>query len=291
MKIGILSRRISLYSTIQLARVGRDRGHEVKIIDPLDCYMSIGSKDPSVHFRDERLCGFDAMIPRVGASVTFFGVSVVRQFEAMGIFCVNGSEAIIRSRDKLCCLQILGMHGIPIPLTGFAYSSRYTDDLIDLVGSSPLLVKIIEGTQGIGVVLADTRQTSQSVIDAFRELKARIIIQEYIKESNGSDLRCLVVGDTVVAGMLRKSKLGEFRSNIHRGGHGERVNITEEEKSLALKACRVMGLNVAGVDILRGKNSPLVIEVNSSPGLQNIEEVTGIDIASEIIAYIERVLS
>jgi ribosomal protein S6--L-glutamate ligase len=288
MKIAILSRGPQLYSTRRLVEAAEKRGHTARVIDPLRCYMDITSHDPSIHYRGEELGTFDAVIPRIGASVTFYGTAVVRQFEMMGTACLNESVAISRSRDKLRSLQLLARKGIGLPVTGFAHSTKYTADLVDLVGGAPLVVKLLEGTQGMGVVLCETRKAAESVIDAFRELDAQFIVQEFIKEAGGADIRCFVVGDKVVGTMMRKGKEGEFRSNLHRGGSGARVKITPEERSTAVRSAKIMGLNVAGVDILRSNHGPVVMEVNSSPGLEGIEGVTGIDVAGKIIEFCER---
>jgi ribosomal protein S6--L-glutamate ligase len=250
--------------------------------------MNITSHRPSIHYIGKQLDGFDAVIPRVGASTTFYGTAVVRQFEMMGVYCINESVAISRSRDKLRSLQLLARKGIGMPITGFAHSTKFAQDLIDLVGGSPLVVKLVEGTQGIGVVLAETNKAAQSVIQAFRGLKANILVQEFIEEAAGSDIRCFVVGDRVVASMIRRGAEGEFRSNLHRGGKAARVRITPEERSTAVRAARIMGLRVCGVDILRSNHGPVVMEVNSSPGLEGIEKTTGVDVATKIIEYIEK---
>ena len=288
MKIGILSRKAELYSTRRLVEAAGKRGHEVHVINPLRCYMNITSHHPAIHYRGEKLEGFDAIIPRIGASITFYGTAVVRQFEMMGVFCLNESVAISRSRDKLRSLQLLARRGIGLPVTGFAHATKYTDDLIDLVGGSPLVVKMIEGTQGVGVVLAETKKAAQSVIQAFRSLKANILVQEFIKESSGRDIRCWVIGNKVVAAMLRQGPEGEFRSNLHRGGKAEMVRITPEERSTAVRAAKIMGLRVAGVDMLRANHGPVIMEVNSSPGLEGIEKATGKDVAGQVITYIEK---
>ena len=288
MKIGILSRKAQLYSTRRLMEAAAERDHEVKIIDPLRCYMNITSHKPTVHYMGESLSGFDAIIPRIGASITFYGTAVVRQFEMMGVYSLNESVAISRSRDKLRSLQLMARKGIGLPVTGFAHSTQYTEDLIQLAGGAPLVIKLLEGTQGIGVVLAESHKAAESVIEAFRGLKQNILVQEFIKEASGQDIRCLVVGDKVVASMMRKGKEGEFRSNIHRGGSGEKVRITPEERSTAVRAAKIMGLNAAGVDMLRSNHGPVVMEVNSSPGLEGIESTTGVDIAGRIIQYIEK---
>lgn len=288
MKIGILSRNSSLYSTSRLREAAEARGHQVEIIDPLLCYMDITSHRPTVYFRNRKLDDFDAIIPRIGASVTFYATAVLRQFEMMGVYCLNESVAISRSRDKLRALQLLARKGIGLPVSGFAHSTKMTNELIKLVGGPPLVVKLLEGTQGKGVVLTETQQAAESVIDAFRDLDAYFLVQEFIKEADGADIRCFVVGGKVVASMLRKAKLGEFRSNLHRGGTAMAVKLTPEERKTAQRAAEAMGLNVSGVDIMRSKHGPLVIEVNSSPGLEGIEKSTGKDVAESIIEYIEK---
>ena len=288
MKIGILSRNPDIHSTRRLVEAARNRGHEVAVVDPLRCYMNITSSKPQVHFRERTLDDLDAIIPRIGSSITFYGTAVVRQFEMMGVFSINESVAISRSRDKLRALQILSRRGIGLPVTGFAHSTRMTRELIDLVGGPPLIIKLLEGTQGRGVVLAETDQAAESVIEAFRNLDAHFLVQEFIKEANGEDIRCFVIGDRVVASMIRKAKEGEFRSNLHRGGFADSIKITPRERSTAVDAARAMGLNVAGVDIIRSSRGPLVMEVNSSPGLEGIERATGLDISDRIIDFIEK---
>jgi len=288
MKIAILSRNSRLYSTRRLCEAAREQGHEPRVIDVLKCYMDITSDRPAVFYKGERLDQFDAVIPRIGASVTRYGTAVLRQFEMMGVYPVNESVAITRSRDKLRSLQLLSRKGVGLPITGFAHSVGNTKEIIELVGGAPLVVKITEGTQGRGVVLAETTKAAESVIDAFHELDANFLVQEFIKEAAGSDIRCLVVGDKVVASMQRVAKEGEFRSNLHRGGTAEVVKLSKEERATAIKAAKTMGLNMAGVDILRSHRGPLVMEVNSSPGLEGIEKATGKDIASIIIGFIER---
>ncbi len=288
MKIGILSQNANLYSTSRLVQAGESRGHEMQVIDPLLCYMDITSHRPTVHYRSRKLDDFDAIIPRIGASVTFYATAVLRQFEMMGVYCLNESVAISRSRDKLRALQILARRGVGMPVTGFAHSTKMTDDLIKLVGGAPLVIKLLEGTQGKGVVLAETQQAAQSVIDAFRNLDEYFLVQEFIKEADSSDVRCFVVGGKVIAAMLRQAKPGDFRSNLHRGGSAMPIRLTPEERKTAQRAATAMGLNVSGVDILRSKHGPLVIEVNSSPGLEGIEKSTGKDVASAIIEYIEK---
>lgn len=288
MNIVILSRKAALYSTARLVEAAEQRGHDVSVINPLRCYMDITSHHPAIHYKGEKLTGVDAVIPRIGASITFYGTAVVRQFEMMDVYCVNESVAISRSRDKLRSLQLLAKKGIGLPVTGFAHSTKFTEDLIRMVGGAPLVVKMIEGTQGIGVVLTETRKAAQSVVEAFRGLKANILVQEYIKEAKGSDIRCIVVGGKVVATMMRQGPEGEFRSNIHRGGKASMVRITPEERSTASRAAKIMGLNVAGVDMLRSNHGPVVMEVNSSPGLEGIEKATGKDIAGLIVEFIEK---
>ncbi|AZZ90238.1 MULTISPECIES: 30S ribosomal protein S6--L-glutamate ligase [unclassified Hahella] len=288
MKIAILSRNPSLYSTSRLKEAGEKRGHEVHVIDTLRCYMNMATHKPTIHYQGQVLEGFDAIIPRIGASITFYGTAVLRQFEMMGVFPLNESVAISRARDKLRSLQLLSRKGVGMPVTGFAHSPDDIRDLISMVGGAPLVIKLLEGTQGIGVVLAETRKAAESVIEAFMGLKANILVQEFIKEAGGADIRCFVVGDKVVAAMKRQAQPGEFRSNLHRGGQASVIKITPEERSTAVRAARVMGLNVAGVDLLRSNHGPLVMEVNSSPGLEGIENATGKDIAGLIYAFIEK---
>ena len=288
MKIAILSRRASLYSTSRLVEAAKARGHEVRVINPLRCYMNITSHRPSIHYNGEALESYDAVIPRIGASITFYGCAVVRQFEMMGVYPLNESVAITRSRDKLRSLQLLARKGIGLPVTGFAHSPDDIQDVIKMVGGAPLVIKLLEGTQGVGVVLAETEKAAESVIEAFLGLRANILVQEFIGEAGGSDIRCFVVGEKVVAAMKRTGKEGEFRSNLHRGGTAELIRITPEERSTAVRAAKVMGLNVAGVDILRSNHGPVVMEVNSSPGLEGIEQATGKDVAGMIIQFLEK---
>ena len=287
MKIGILSRGPKLYSTRRLKEAGIERGHEMRVVDYARLYMNITSHRPSVIFRGESL-DFDTVIPRIGASYTFYGTAVVRQFEIMGVFPANESQAITRARDKLRSLQLLAAEGVGLPVTGFAHSTKDIEGLLNIVGDAPLVIKLLEGTQGIGVVLAETNPAAESVIEAFRGLDANILVQEFIKEAGGTDIRCLVVGGRVVASMLRRAEPGEFRSNIHRGGSTEMIRITPEERSTAVRAAKIMGLNIAGVDILRSNHGPLVMEVNTSPGLEGIEKATNIDVAGLIIAFLEK---
>jgi ribosomal protein S6--L-glutamate ligase len=285
-KIAILSRKRALYSTRRLVEAAQQHGHEAQVIDTLRCYMNITSHKPEIHYRGENLTGFDAVIPRIGASITFYGTAVVRQFEMMGVFPLNESVAIARSRDKLRSLQLLSRKGIGLPVSGFAHSPDDIEDLIKMVGGAPVVIKLLEGTQGIGVVLAETQKAAESVIEAFMGLKANILVQEFIKEAGGADIRCLVIGEKVVAAMMRRAREGEFRSNLHRGGTAELIRITPEERSTAVRAAAAMGLNVAGVDILRSNHGPVIMEVNSSPGLEGIEKATGKDIAGMIIDFI-----
>jgi ribosomal protein S6--L-glutamate ligase len=288
MKIGILSTNRNLYSTKRLVEASKERGHEVLVINHKQCYMNITSHNPSVHWKGEVIEGVDAIIPRIGASVSFYGTAVVRQFEMMGVYSLNESVAITRSRDKLRASQLLARKGIGLPVTGFANSPGDTEDLLKIAGGAPVVIKLLEGTQGVGVVLAETKKAAESVIEAFRGLKANFMVQEYIKEAGGADIRCFVIGDKVVAAMKRQGKEGEFRSNLHRGGTAKLIKITPEERSTAVRSARVMGLNVAGVDLLRSNHGPVVMEVNSSPGLEGIETATGKDIASMIIEFIEK---
>ncbi len=288
MNIAILSRRASLYSTNRLKEAAEQRGHEAPVIDYLRCYMDITSHKPKVMYQKKELSKVDAVIPRIGASNTFYGTAVVRQFEMMGTYPVNESVAISRSRDKLRSLQLLARKGIGLPVTAFAHSTKDIEGLIEKVGGAPLVVKLLEGTQGIGVVLCETNKAAESVIEAFRGLDAQILVQEFIKEAGGADIRCFVVGDKVIAAMMRQGAEGEFRSNIHRGGSAQKIKITPEERSTATRAAKTMGLNVAGVDILRSNHGPVVMEVNSSPGLEGIEAATGIDVAGKIIEFIEK---
>jgi ribosomal protein S6--L-glutamate ligase len=288
MNIAILSRKRDLYSTNRLVQAAKIRGHRADVIDTLRCYMNITSVSPTIHYKGNELRHYDAVIPRIGASITFYGAAVVRQLEMMGVFCVNDSVAITRARDKLRSLQLLSKKGIGMPITGFAHSLDEIQDLIKMAGGVPLVIKFLEGTQGIGVVLVETAKAARSVIEAFLGLKVNIMVQEYIKESAGADVRCFVVGDKVVAAMKRQSESPEeFRSNLHRGGMASEIEITEEERSMAIRAAHIIGLNVAGVDIVRSNRGPLIIEVNASPGLEGIEKATGKDVAGAIIEFIE----
>ena len=287
MRIAVLSRHPSLYSTRRLVEAATARGHQVDVLNTLKCYMDIASHRPAIHYKGKVLEPYDAVVPRIGASVTFYGAAVLRQFEMIGAYPLNESVAITRSRDKLRSLQILSRAGIGLPLTGFAHSPDDTKDLIKLVGGAPLVVKLLQGTQGKGVVLAQTQQAAESLIDAFRGLDANFLVQEFIKEAGGADIRCFVIGNKVVAAMQRQAKAGDFRSNLHRGGTASLIRLTPEERSTAQRASQKMGLNVAGVDLLRSNHGPVVVEVNSSPGLEGIESATGKDIAGLIVEFIE----
>ncbi len=287
MKIAILSRKRDLYSTQRLVEAAHARGHHADVIDTLRCYMNITSSRPTIHYKGSVLDHYDAVIPRIGASITFYGTAVIRQLEMMGVFCLNDSIAITRARDKLRCLQLLSKKGIGLPITGFAHSLDEIQDLIKMVGGAPLIIKFLEGTQGIGVVLVETSKAARSMIEAFFGLKVNIMVQEYIKEAGGADVRCFVVGNDVVAAMKRQAKSEEFRSNLHRGGKASAVKISDEERSMAIRAAQIIGLNVAGVDIVRSNRGPLIMEVNASPGLEGIEKATNKDVAGSIIKFIE----
>jgi ribosomal protein S6--L-glutamate ligase len=287
MKIAILSRNSRLYSTRRLVEAARARGHTAVVIDTLRCYMNMATARPSIHYKGQELDDIDAVIPRIGASITFYGSAVVRQFEMMGVYAMNESVAISRSRDKLRSMQLLARHDIGMPVTGFAHSPDDIPDLIHMVGGAPLVVKLLEGTQGIGVVLAETRQAAESVIEAFLGIDVDIMVQEFIAESRGTDLRCFIVGEKVVAAMQRTGKPGEFRSNLHRGGTAQLAKITPAERRTAVRAAKALGLNVAGVDLIRSNRGPLVLEVNSSPGLEGIEGASDKDVAGAMIEFIE----
>lgn len=291
MRIGILSRNSELYSTHRLVEAAKERGHEVKVVDVLKCYMNITANSPTVfrkRIEENEKLEFDAVIPRIGASVTAYGTAVLRQFEVAGVYSVNESIAISRSRDKLRAHQILARKGVGMPITGYAHSTNATDELIEFVGGAPLIVKIMESTHGAGVVLAETKKAAESVIDAFRGLNADFLVQEFIKEAGGADIRCFVIGDKVVAAMKRQASEGEFRSNLHMGGSASIVKLSPAERALAVRAAKVIGLDVAGVDIIRSAHGPLVLEVNSSPGLKGIEHATNKNVAGSIIEYIEK---
>lgn len=311
MRIAILSRDSTLWSCKRLHEAATQRGHLLDVLDPLSCYVNVnsinensGSKDnkaknnqhnnnvviahTSIHYKGQPLPHYDAVIPRIGSAITYYGTALLRQFELSGSYPLNESLAITRAKDKLRALQLLASAGIALPLTGMAHSPDDTHDLVEMVGGAPLVVKLVEGSQGIGVVLAETRQVAESIIDAFRGLNAHILVQEYIAESAGKDIRCLVIGDRVVAAIERQAKSGDFRSNLHRGGMAKIANISAEEREIAIKATHTLGLNVAGVDILRSARGPLVIEVNASPGLEGVEKTTGTDIAMLLICWLEK---
>lgn len=288
MKIAVLSTNKQLYSTQRLVDVATQRGHECIVMDHTKCYVGIQQGKPSIHYKGEVISDIDAIIPRIGASVTFYGSAIVRQFEVMDVISANPSQAITRSRDKLRCMQILSGAGLGLPITGFARMASDVDDLINMVGGAPLVIKLLEGTQGIGVVLAETKKAASSVIEAFYGLGNNILIQEYIKEAKGTDIRAFVVDGKVVGAMKRTAKEGEFRSNLHRGGTAEIVKLTRKERETAIAAARAMGLTIAGVDMLPSTRGPLILEVNSSPGLEGIEKATSKDIAAEIIKYLEQ---
>ena len=288
MHIAVLTQKPELYSTKRIVEAGEARGHRISVINYMECYMNIATHRPMIMFQGQPLSDIDAIIPRVGADSTFYGTAVVRQFEMMGVYTANGSQAIARSRDKLRSLQIMARKGIPMPITGFAHSTREVQGLIRTVGGAPLIIKLVEGTQGIGVVLAETEKAAESVIEAFRGLEANILVQEYIKEAGGTDLRCFVVGGKIIASMMRTAAVGEFRANIHRGGTGSKVKLSPEERATARSAAKALGLGVAGVDMLRSNHGALVIEVNSSPGLEGIEKATEKDVASKIIEHVEK---
>ena len=287
MKIAMLARNPNLYSHRRLKEAAEARGHTLDILNTLRCTVHIASHRPQVFYNGEAVTTYDAVIPRIGASITFYGTAVLRQFEMMSTMALNSSVAISRSRDKLRALQRLSRHGIGLPVTGYAHSTHDVPDLITMVGGAPLVVKLLEGTQGIGVVLCETQKAAESVIEAFIQTNNNILVQEYIREANGADIRCLVVNGKVVAAMRRQAQPGEFRSNLHRGGTAEAIKITPEERATAVQAAKIMGLDVAGVDILRSARGPLVLEVNSSPGLQGVEAASGKDVAGKIIEFLE----
>lgn len=290
MKLGILSRGPNLYSTRRLVEAAEIRGHQVRVIDYLRCYMNITSHNPQVLYRGESL-EFDAVVARIAPIRTFYGTAVVRQFEMMGVYTVNESQAISRSRDKLRSLQILSRTDVGMPRTGFAYATQDIDGLIESVGGPPLVVKLLEGTQGVGVVLVESHSAARSVIDAFRQLEANILVQEFIEESRGTDIRCLVIGNRVVAAVERRSTDGDFRSNLHQGGEAHQVRLTAAERKTARIATKALGLEIAGVDILRSDRGPLVLEVNSSPGIQGVETASGVDVAGMMIEHVEKKLT
>ncbi|MCF3594359.1 30S ribosomal protein S6--L-glutamate ligase [Rhodobacteraceae bacterium LMO-12] len=288
MKIAMLARNAELYTHKRLKEAAEERGHRLDIINTLRCYMNIASRRPEVYYNGEKLEGYDAVIPRIGASVTFYGMAVLRQFEMQGVYPLNESVAIGRSRDKLRSMQLLARDGIGLPVTTFAHDPKQTEEVLELAGGAPVVIKLLEGTQGIGVVLADTKRSAKSVVEAFRGAGINILLQEFIKEAGGTDIRAIVVGKRVVAAMKRTGAAGDFRSNLHRGGSAELIKLSPEERSTALRAAKSMGLNVCGVDMLRSNHGPVVMEVNSSPGLEGVEKATGLDIAGKIIEYIEK---
>ena len=286
MKIAILSRNARLYSTLRLVEAGRKRGHNVRVLDPLRCYMRIAAGKFEIHYKGRALRGIDAVIPRIGASVTFYGTAVLRQFQMMGVKTPNSADAILRARDKLHALQLLARDGIGLPTTVFGDNPDDTADLLKMLGDPPHVIKLNEGAQGQGVLLAEKRSSAQGMIEAFRGLYANFLVQEFIREAKGADLRCFVVGDRIVAAMQRQAPDGDFRANIHRGGTATAVALTTLEADLAIHAARVMGLGISGVDLLRSHRGPLVLEVNSSPGLEGIEAATGVDVAGAIIEHV-----
>lgn len=288
MKIAILSRNSKLYSTKRLVEAAQKRGHEAVVIDHSKCDLVIEKGKPAIHYKGEEIKGIDAVIPRIGASITFYGTAVVRQFEMMHVFTAVESQAIARSRDKLRSLQLLARAGLGMPKTMFTNHSKDVAKVIEKLGGAPVVIKLLEGTQGLGVVLAETDKAALSVIEAFYDLKQRIIVQEFIAEAKGADIRAFVVNGEVVGAMKRQGKEGEFRSNLHRGGTAKLIKLSREEKAAALKAAKTLGLAIAGVDMLQSKRGPLILEVNSSPGLEGIEKATGIDIADKIIEYVEK---
>jgi len=288
MKLALMCRNASLYSHRRLVEAAKARGHEIDVIDHLKCYINITSNRPSVRYHGRDLPRYDAVIPRIGASVTFYGAAVLRQFEVMGVYPVNESVAITRSRDKLRSMQLLARKGVGLPVTVFAHKTSQPHEILELIGGAPVVIKLLEGTQGIGVVLGETDLAAESIIQAFGGANVNILVQEYIKEAKGEDVRCLVVGGKVVAAMRRKGREGEFRSNLHRGGAADKVAITPAERTTAISAAKAMGLNVCGVDMLRSNHGPVVMEVNSSPGLEGVEKATGVDVAGKIIQFIEK---
>tara|TARA_E500000305_G_scaffold642_1_gene556 strand:+ start:636 stop:1541 length:906 start_codon:yes stop_codon:yes gene_type:complete len=287
MKIVMMARNPNLYSHKRLKEAAEEKGHEFDIVNTLHCYMNIASRRPEIYYNGEKLPKYDVVIPRIGASVTFYGLAVLRQFEMMGVYPLNESVAIGRSRDKLRSMQLLARDGIGLPVTTFAHDPKQTEEVLKLAGGAPLVVKLLEGTQGIGVVLADSDRSAKSVIEAFRGAGVNILVQEFIKEAGGTDIRALVVGGKVIAAMQRTGAEDDFRSNLHRGGSAKAIRITPEERATAIRSAKSLGLNVCGVDMLRSNHGPVVMEVNSSPGLEGVEKATGIDVAGKIIDYIE----
>lgn len=290
LRIVILSRNRSLYSTRRLVESIENKGHKAIVLDHLKCDIVIEQDNPSIYYKGEKIKHVDAVIPRIGASVTFYGASVVRQFEMMGVPTAVESQALVRSRDKLRSLQVMARSDVGMPKTVFTNYSKEVKKIIDSVGGAPLIVKLLEGTQGYGVVLAPTKKAAESIIEAFHSMKARVIVQEFIQEAKGADIRAFVIGNKVVGAMKRQGKEGEFRSNLHQGGTGELIKLSKRERQVALTAAKVMGLSIAGVDLLQSERGPLVLEVNSSPGLEGIEKTTNQDIASEIINYVIKLI-
>ena len=287
MKIIMLARNPNLYSHRRLVEAAEERGHRIDIVNTTQCYVNITAHRPRVQYQGESLSGYDAVIPRIGASITFYGLAILRQFEMMGVWPLNESVAIGRSRDKLRSLQILSREGLGLPVTGFANSAKQAEEIIAMVNGPPVVIKLLEGTQGIGVILGETMSSAKSVFEAFRGAKVNVLVQEFIKEAGGTDIRAFVIGKRVVGAIMRTGAADEFRSNLHRGGTAERVRITPEERSTCVRAAKAMGLNVAGVDFLRSNHGPVIMEVNSSPGLEGIEKATNQDIAGQIVAFIE----
>jgi ribosomal protein S6--L-glutamate ligase len=287
MKIAILSRNARLYSTRRLIEAARERGHIVRVLDPLRCYVRIAPKNVAIRYKGKDVRDIDAVIPRIGTSSTFYGTAVLRQFEMMGVYTPNPSDAVLRARDKLRCLQILSSQGLDMPVTVFGDNPDDTNDVLAMLGDPPHVIKLNEGSQGTGVVLAEKRSASQSVVEAFRGLYANFLVQEFIAEAKGSDLRCFVVGKKVVAAMQRVASPGEFRANLHRGGSAIKATLSAEEKRIAIRAAGALGLGIAGVDLLRSNRGPLLLEVNASPGLEGIEAASGVDVAAAIMALLE----
>lgn len=288
MKIALMARNAELYSHRRLIEAAESRGHEIQVINTLRCYMNIASRRPEIYYSGEKLKGFDAVIPRIGASITSYGTAVLRQFEMMGVYPLNESVAIGRSRDKLRSMQLLARDGVGLPVTTYAHDPKQTEEVLKVAGSAPLVIKLLEGTQGLGVVLADTDRSAKSVVEAFRATGTNILIQEFIKEAGGTDIRAIVIGGRVIAAMKRTGAEGEFRSNLHRGGSAELVRLSPEERSTAVRAAKSMGLNACGVDMLRANHGAVVMEVNSSPGLEGVEKATGLDVAGKMIEFIEK---
>ena len=288
MKIAILSRNARLYSTRRLIEAARERGHVVRVLDPLRCYVRIAPKDVAIRYKGKDVRDIDAVIPRIGTSSTFYGTAVLRQFEMRGVYTPNPSDAVLRARDKLRCLQILASQGLDMPVTVFGDNPDDTNDVLAMLGDPPHVIKLNEGSQGTGVVLAEKRSASQSVVEAFRGLYANFLVQEFIAEAKGSDLRCFVVGKKVVAAMQRVASPGEFRANLHRGGSAIKADLSAEEKRIAIRAAGSLGLGIAGVDLLRSNRGPLLLEVNASPGLEGIEAASGVDVSGQIIRHLEK---